>query len=182
MQLSTNIKWPVRGEVHRGKATPSPAGVARLANEDIFDVTRVSRNGQLLARWEKISMPSGLLTLGGSRNCTKHNCRCDYMDNPPAGDVAKSSEGPNLLWNSTIEREVKTWQATGIFPFAELNLQSCGQFRDLSTIDLRLIHHISSIYRDMQPANLGNCTLWVEQIPKYGSGPSWSPMCVVSGS
>lgn len=161
-------QWPVLEGVHHEKATPSHGGVARLASEGISDVTRVSHNGQL-AHLEFLFV--GLsLTLDGSRNCTKHNCRCDYMDNPPAGEVAKTPEGPNLLWTPAIEHEVKTWQATGIFPFVQIKLQSCGHFRDLSLIDLRLIHHLSSIYRDMQPANLGNCTLWIEEIPRYGKG------------
>lgn len=135
-------------------------------------MTRVSHNGQSTPSVLSHLNPS--LTREGSRNCTKHNCRCDYMDNPPAGEVTKTSEGPNLLWTPAVEHEVNTWQATGIFPFLEINLQSCGHFRDLSKIDLRLIHHISSIYRDMQPANLGNCTLWVDQIPRYEFPQAWA--------
>lgn len=89
------------------------------------------------------------------------------MDSPPAEESPKSFNGPNLLWTSKIENEVEVWQRTGVFPFFELNLQSSGHFFGLSSIDLRLIHHLSSIYRDMQRANFGGCTLWVEEIPKY---------------
>jgi hypothetical protein len=127
---------------------------------------KVFLNGELA----RVLCPSRRVTKAyGSRNCTKHNCRCDYIDNPPGGEVAKSPEGPNLLWTPTIEHEIEVWQATGIFPFFEINLQSYGHFRDLSSVDLRLVHHLSSMYRDMQPANLGNCTLWVERIPRYES-------------
>lgn len=90
------------------------------------------------------------------------------MDSPPpAEEVSKSPKGPNLLWTPKIEHEVEVWQRTGVFPFFELNLQSSGHFFGLTAIDLRLIHHLSSIYRDMKRLNFGNCTLWVEDIPRY---------------
>lgn len=102
-----------------------------------------------------------------SRNCTKHNCRCDYMDSPPAEEPPKSPKGPNLLWTPRIEHEVEVWQRTGVFPFFDLNLQSSGHFIGLTSIDLRLIHHLSTIYQDMKRVNFGGCTLWIEEIPRY---------------
>ena len=100
-----------------------------------------------------------------SKNCTKHNCRCDYMDHPPLEDAPRILEEPNLLWTPRIESEIETWRRTGVFPFPEMDLQSSQQFRGLSPIDLRLIHHLSSIYRDMRLADFVHCTLWVQQIP-----------------
>lgn len=100
-----------------------------------------------------------------SKNCTKHNCRCDYMDHPPLEEAPRVLEEPNLLWTSRIESEIETWRRTGVFPFPEMDLQSSQQFRGLSPIDLRLIHHLSSIYRDMRLADFVHCTLWVQQIP-----------------
>lgn len=104
-----------------------------------------------------------------SRNCTKHNCRCDYMDSPPPPEEARKSSltGPDLLWTPPIEREVELWQRTGVFPFFELNLEASGHFRSLSLIDRRLIHHLSSIYSDMQRKDFVHCTLWVELLPRY---------------
>ena len=104
-----------------------------------------------------------------SKNCTKHNCRCDYMDNPPPDEAPRSPQEPNLLWTPRIEGEIAEWQRTGRFPFPEMGLQSFPhlQLRGFPPNDLRLIHHVSSIYLDMRLANFVQCTLWVEQIPKY---------------
>lgn len=103
-----------------------------------------------------------------SRNCTKHNCRCDYMDSPPPPEESRKSTlaGPDLLWTPPIEREVELWQRTGVFPFFELHLETSGHFRSLSLVDRRLIHHLSSIYSDMQRKDFVHCTLWVELLPR----------------
>ena len=90
------------------------------------------------------------------------------MDKPaPAEESSSTSTGPNLLWTPQIEREIERWQQTGIFPYPELGLRSFDQFRTLSTVDLRLIHHLSTIYRDMQSIDFINCTLWASEIPKW---------------
>ena len=101
-----------------------------------------------------------------SKNCTKHNCRCDYMDHPSSEEVPRTLEEPNLLWTPRIESEIETWQRTGVFPFPEMDLQSSQHFRGLSPIELRLIHHLSSIYKDMRLADFVQCTLWVQQVPR----------------
>lgn len=70
------------------------------------------------------------------------------------------------MWTPQIEREIEAWQQTGIFPFPELGLQSIDQFRKLSSIDLRLIYHVSSMYQDMQRIDFIHCTLWANEVPK----------------
>ena len=95
------------------------------------------------------------------------------MDSPaPPEEPARYPKGPNLLWTPGIEREIEDWQRTGRSPFLDLNIQSFPHFRGLSMIDLRLIHHLSSIYRDMHRSNFVQCTLWVQQIPRYVMTPS----------
>ena len=90
------------------------------------------------------------------------------MDSPPpSDDIPKSPKGPNLLWTPLIEAEIDNWIQTGIYPFPELCLRNNHQFRGLSKIDLRLVHHVSSIYRDLQRRNLLHCTAWVEKLPMY---------------
>ena len=86
---------------------------------------------------------------------------------PPSEESSRASTGPNLLWTPQVESEIETWQQTGVFPFPELGLRAFDQFHKLSSIDLRLIHHISSIYRDMQRIDFIHCTLWASQVPKY---------------
>ena len=102
-----------------------------------------------------------------SRNCTKHSCRCDYNDLPPSDDAPRSPQEPNLLWTPKIESEIQAWRQSGIFPFSEMNLERFPfhDFRVYGVRDLRLVYHISDIYRSFMLANFVHCTLWVEQIP-----------------
>lgn len=102
------------------------------------------------------------------KNCSKHNVRCDYMDGPsPPDDRPTGPKQPNLLSTPKIDHEIEGWQRTGLFPFPEMNLQHTQQFHGLAPIDLRLIHHLSSIYRDMRLADFVKCTLWIQEIPRY---------------
>jgi hypothetical protein len=100
-----------------------------------------------------------------SRNCTKHNTRCDYMDSPPPGDEGSRPEGQGGLWNPAVEAEVDTWIRTGIFPFPELGLLHTQQFTQLGKLELRLIHYVASIYRDLSRRGVLTCTAWVERLP-----------------
>ena len=89
------------------------------------------------------------------------------MDSPPPVEEASQSlKGPELLWTHQVESEIDTWQRSGVFPFPELGLESIKQFLPLSRIDLRLVHHVSSIYRDLQRIDFIHCTLWASEIPK----------------
>ena len=159
------IPWQALAEVHLAKAIRSQGKAAKLAREDIFDVTRTSRSGMSGVSFLAVQ---SLLMVWNSRNCTKHNCRCDYMDCPaPPEEPARYPTGPNLLWTPRIEREIEAWQRTGVFPFLELNIRSFQHFRGLSAVDLRLVYHLSSIHRDMHSSNFAQCTLWVQLIPRY---------------
>ena len=90
------------------------------------------------------------------------------MDSPPPVEEASQSvKGPDLLWSQQIESEIDTWHRNGIFPFQDLELQSTDQFFPLSSIDLRLVYHVSSIYRDLQRIDFIHCTVWASEIPQY---------------
>ena len=105
---------------------------------------------------------------GRSKNCTKHSCRCDYMEmSNTLDDRSNSPKEPNLLWSSEVKREIEAWQRTGAFPFPELHLQSHQHLRRLSPMDMRLVHHVASIYRDMRNKDFIQCTLWVQELPMY---------------
>lgn len=73
------------------------------------------------------------------------------------------------MWTAKIEDEIREWQHTGVFPFTEMNLQSFPfqDFRIYNYRDLRLIHHLSAIHRDVMLADFVRCTLWVQQIPRF---------------
>ena len=104
-----------------------------------------------------------------SKNCTKHSCRCDYNDLSPSEEVPRSPQAPNLMWTPKIEDEIRVWQQTGAFPFPQIKLQSFPfqDFRIYNYRDLRLVHHLSAVYRDIMLADFVRCTLWVQQIPRF---------------
>ena len=114
-----------------------------------------------------------------SRNCTKHQVRCDYMDSPTAmmPDSPQSPQQPNLLWTPEIEATIELWRQTGEFPFPELRVYPQPQWRVLTTVDLRLIHHLSSISSEMFRNRTSKSTLWTDMMPKYG--PIFPPAAFV---
>ncbi|KAL8678909.1 MAG: hypothetical protein Q9186_004766 [Xanthomendoza sp. 1 TL-2023] len=96
-------------------------------------------------------------------------CVCDYRHNPPPSDEPSVPQGPNLLWTRPIEDAIEAWHQTGIFPLPNLGLHSGRQFQGLSRDDLRLIYHLVSIHQDLQRVNLAQCTVWVQELPRYDS-------------
>lgn len=101
------------------------------------------------------------------RNCTKHNCRCPYMDMPPQDERASSPERADLLWTSAIEAEIQTWQQTGTFPFPDLYIYPAPQPHFYSMEDLRLIHHVASVSSELSIHGAGNFTIWTRQVPLF---------------
>lgn len=88
------------------------------------------------------------------------------MDSPPlAEDVPRSPRGPDLLWTPKVEAEVNAWDSTGIYPFPELGLSTHQYFLGLNKTERRLVHHVSSIYRDLQRYDMLHCVAWVEKLP-----------------
>ncbi|RYN32336.1 hypothetical protein AA0119_g2907 [Alternaria tenuissima] len=103
------------------------------------------------------------------RNCTKHQVRCDYMDSPTAmmPESPQSPQQPNLLWTPEIEATIELWRQTGEFPFPELRVYPQPQWRALTTVDLRLVHHLSSISNEMFRNRTSKSTLWTDMMPKF---------------
>lgn len=98
-----------------------------------------------------------------SRNCTKHNCRCDYMD---VAAAPKPRKVPDLLMSPEIEMEVENWLTRGIPPFPELSQCPRSGWYGLSRIDLRLVHHIIGLSIDLHRRGFGACTVWAQKMPK----------------
>lgn len=100
-----------------------------------------------------------------SRNCTKHNCRCPYMDMPAQDDRAATPEKADLLWTPEIEAEIERWQRTGSFPFPDLYFYPAPSPQFFSLEDLRLIHHVASVSSELGNSDANNFTIWTRQIP-----------------
>jgi len=104
-----------------------------------------------------------------SRNCTKHNCRCDYMDAAAAAandESLRSPRAPDLLMSQEIEIEIENWRTTGIPPFPELSMCPRNGWYRFSRSDLRLIHHITGLSIDLHRRGYSNSTIWAQRMPK----------------
>lgn len=101
-----------------------------------------------------------------SRNCTKHNCRCDYQD-VAATQSPTSRRGPDLLMSPEIEMEIENWHRSGVPPYPELMQCPRSGWAGLSRTDLRLVHHIIGLSIDLHRRGLSTSTVWAQKMPKY---------------
>lgn len=103
-----------------------------------------------------------------SRNCTKHQVRCDYMDTADAETSSRHSSVDERAVTVTpsVDDEIDAWKHTGIFPFPNLQVYPAPQVHDLTKDELRLIHHICSVSNDLAISETSHLTSWTEKIPK----------------
>lgn len=103
-----------------------------------------------------------------SRNCTKHNCRCDYMDvtATAAANDPRNQRAPDLLMSQEIEMEIENWRMTGTPPFPELSMCPRSGWHGFSRSELRLIHHITGQSIDLHRRGYSNSTIWAQRMPK----------------
>jgi len=113
----------------------------------------------------------GILIFNHSGNCTKHNVRCDYMDQPEAEESQQILANSDLRMTPQIERDIQLWRETGVYPFPSLGVTAQPTLTQYSNTDLRLIHHISSIADQMQNAEAQQRSVWVRRVPLYVQFP-----------
>lgn len=102
-----------------------------------------------------------------SRNCTKHQVRCDYMDIVGTDQEERSSpERGTILLSPESESHIEIWQQTGSFPFPLLQVYPSPQTHEYGKNDLRLIYHISSICNTLQTRSTSGLALWTAHMPK----------------
>ncbi|TQS39018.1 hypothetical protein Golomagni_00464 [Golovinomyces magnicellulatus] len=105
------------------------------------------------------------------RNCTKHNCRCPYMDMmgvfPAYSDRSVTPERADLLWNPQIEADIAHWQQTGDFPFPELFVCPAIFPQQFSSEHLRLLYHIASVSSELGQYDANKFTIWTHQVPLF---------------
>ncbi|KIW34508.1 uncharacterized protein PV07_01284 [Cladophialophora immunda] len=100
------------------------------------------------------------------RNCTKHNCRCDYMDLQVAGEEPlKGTKPPDLLMSPELQLRLDNWRLTGESPLQELQVPDRIYWTRFSTIDLRLVHHITTLSTDIHNLGYSHCTVWGPRMP-----------------
>lgn len=88
---------------------------------------------------------------------------------PAQEERAPTPEKADMLWTPEIEAEIEMWQQTGTFPFPDMYIYPTPNPRFLTTEDLRIIHHVASISRELTIHDAGNFTIWTRQIPLYAT-------------
>ncbi|KAL9564967.1 hypothetical protein ACKAV7_010881 [Fusarium commune] len=102
------------------------------------------------------------------RNCTRYKVRCPYNDVQVTHSSRSSTPGkPDLMWTPYIETALSEWQRTGIFPLPCLGLHPAPRPDLYSLEDLRLIHHLATLYCELAAIDANNFTLWTRHIPTY---------------
>lgn len=158
-------KWPDLEEAPPARVTPSQGRGAKRARDGTSVVMRHFRNG----KYTELSCycpRDTCIDHHQSRNCTKHNCRCDYMDSPAANEERpKSPRDPDLLVTPEIQQELDAWHSSGIPTFPELQMTSPGYWQNFKLRDLRLVHHIAGLSIEMHRQGYSGCAVWAQKMP-----------------
>jgi hypothetical protein len=165
-------KWCLVLEQARlAKAILSREMVAELASEGTFAATRLFRNGKsiqlegLFTSWTLITKEKN------SRNCTKHSCRCDYMDTHSTRENSNpippiTAPPLSLMVTPEIDVEIEHWRTSGIPPWPELSICPRDEWLRFPKSTLRLIYHISALSIDLNRRGLGEATVWSTHISR----------------
>nr|POE85230.1 hypothetical protein CFP56_67387 [Quercus suber] len=103
-----------------------------------------------------------------SRNCTKHQVRCDYMETVSGeSDDPQSPGQPVIVISPELESGVDLWQQTGSFPFPNLHVFPPPTVHEYTKNELRLLYHLSNTCNDLLLNGTTGTTVWTERIPKY---------------
>lgn len=94
------------------------------------------------------------------------------MDMTNAGeDPAKGAQPPELMTTPEMLHVLDNWRLTGDAPLPELQHSDSTYWTRFSTIDLRLVHHLTSLSVDMNQRGYNACTAWTPQMTKYDYEP-----------
>lgn len=103
-----------------------------------------------------------------SRNCTKHQVRCDYMDDTPSESAVPSPRSPGeAVLSTSDEAEYQSWRHGGIFPFPLLQIRQPFNPEHTSDIELRLLFHLCSTCNSLRLAGTSALTIWVDRITRF---------------
>ena len=102
-----------------------------------------------------------------SKNCTKHQVRCDYNDNAGTPEeTLRITTGGALPWTSEIERAVDSWRQTGQSPFRDLPIYPPLQVKNLMRNEVRLLYHVCSALERVTSSGTSKLGLWTDLMPK----------------
>lgn len=78
----------------------------------------------------------------------------------------KGSNLSNLLTTPQIQESLDKWRLTGESPLAELRKPDLNYWTNFSTIDLRLIQHITTLSSEMFRRRYSPCTPWTPKMSR----------------
>ncbi|KIY01920.1 uncharacterized protein Z520_02058 [Fonsecaea multimorphosa CBS 102226] len=88
------------------------------------------------------------------------------MDLHAAGEEpVKGTKPPDLLMSPELQRRIDNWRLTGESQLPELQVPDRIYWTRFSTIDLRLVHHITTLSTDMYNRGYSPCTAWGSRMP-----------------
>ena len=101
---------------------------------------------------------SSWLTVDGSRNCTKHQVRCDYKDSELHEDRLNSVI-PSVTSPTEVDAIISQWQRTGVASMGDLSIDLRDHASDDRSDDLQMVYHI---LHAGQTAESGKYTVWTD--------------------
>lgn len=78
-----------------------------------------------------------------------------------------SPEQPSISFSPGTESRIEQWQATGTYPYPELQVFPPPPTGEYSRNELRLIHHLSTVANALRLKGTSNLTIWTEKVPKF---------------
>ena len=128
------------------------------------------RCDEMVPQWYVLKVSSSTLKPDSrSQNCTKHQVRCDYMDDPSITSHSEttSPEPAKVKITPRSENNILNWQQTSSFSYDSLGVCPLPDTDALQPSELRFIHSLISISNDLSTAGVSDLTLWTSSIPKY---------------
>jgi hypothetical protein len=98
-----------------------------------------------------------------SKNCTKHRCKCSFIEKGSQEECVDSKEKVELLVNPVIEFDVELQRNDVEFSFPDLQIFPALKPEVLSFEELHFIYFLS--YIRPRTHNEGDFAIWKSQIP-----------------
>ena len=99
-----------------------------------------------------------------SRNCTKHQVQCDYVDgSPDAADLRAPSPIPSNDRLSPFSEDIsEVWQPPVELPFDIIGVMPPQQ----SPTEMQFIDNLTSTFQSLTSRGVCDLTLWAPTIPR----------------
>lgn len=102
-----------------------------------------------------------------SRNCTKHQVRCDYSETVPSDTESQGTpEQASVSLVPVMQHAAEHWQLPGEFPYPAPGLSSL-QATQYTRADMQLINNLSSISHMLSVNGTSELTTWASRLPMY---------------